>query len=179
AERSAVKDWLLRAGHQPVESYRPDSDEVRESCLDDIDGCDLYVLILGHRYGFQPEGRNAEKLSITHLEFRRAKTSAIPRIALLRTNVPDVRLSELRDPVRAALVQAFEDEVRREVRPGEFSNLKELIEGLSTGVQHELDRRTPGSTSSVARDPRVLQVVTTLTDELTRKNRLIDASAAA
>ncbi len=47
-------EWLIAAGHQPVHSYRPDSETVRESCIDDIDRCDLYVLILGHRYGFQP-----------------------------------------------------------------------------------------------------------------------------
>ena len=34
--------------------------------------CDLYVLIAGHRYGFQPPEDNPEGLSITQLEFRRA-----------------------------------------------------------------------------------------------------------
>src|SRR5271166_76154 len=85
AERRVVMEWLVAAGHQPVHSYRPDSKTVRESCLADIDACDLYVLILGHRYGFQPEEDNPKKLSITHLEFRRAGRSRIPRIALLRT----------------------------------------------------------------------------------------------
>src|SRR5262245_36519609 len=88
-ERRVVMDWLVAAGHQPVHSYQPDSDTVRESCLDDVDGCDLFVLILGHRYGFQPEDGNPDQLSITHLEFRRAGRSRIPRIALLRMNVPD------------------------------------------------------------------------------------------
>jgi len=45
-ERQAVMDWLVEAGHQPVHSYRPDSKSVRDSCLDDVDTCDLYVLIL-------------------------------------------------------------------------------------------------------------------------------------
>ena len=178
AERRAVMEWLVTARHQPVHSYRPDSETVRESCLDDIDGCDLYVLILGHRYGFQPEEGNPEKLSITHLEFRRAKQSGIPRIVLLRTSVPDIRLSDLFDSQKAALVRAFDEEVRREVRPAEFSDLKGLIQGLSTGVQSELDRlsRKPSRTRLEATrdDPRVLQIVATLTEELQRKNRLID-----
>src|SRR5215475_10791003 len=110
-ERQAVMDWLVAADHQPVHSYRPNSETVRESCLDDIDGCDLYVLILGHRYGFQPDEGNPKKLSITHLEFRRARQSGIPRIALLRTSVPDIRLSDLYDPQKAALVRAFDEEV--------------------------------------------------------------------
>jgi hypothetical protein len=46
------------------------------------------VLILGHRYGSQPADGNPEGLSITHLEFRRAGQSRIPRVALLRTSIP-------------------------------------------------------------------------------------------
>ena len=62
-------------------------------------------------------------------------------MALLRTSIPDVRLSDLEDPARAPLVLAFRDEVAREVRPAEFSDLKGLIQGLSTGIQGELDKR--------------------------------------
>ena len=102
-ERQAVMEWLVAAGHQPVHSYLPNSDTVRDSCLEDVDSCDLYVLIVGHRYGFQPAEDNPEGLSITQLEFRRAGQSGIPRIALLRTSIPDVRLSDLEDPARAAV----------------------------------------------------------------------------
>ena len=133
-------DWLRLARHQAIDSYLPDSDTVRDSCLDDVAACDLYVLILGHRYGFQPADDNPESLSITHLEFRRAGECGIPRVALLRTSIPDVRLSDLQDPARAPLVLGFRDEVARQVRPAEFSDLKGLIQGLSTGIQGELDK---------------------------------------
>jgi tetratricopeptide (TPR) repeat protein len=160
AERQAVMDWLVQAGHQPVHSYRPDSEAVRDSCLKDIAGCDVYVLILGHRYGFQPEEANPERLSITHLEFRQAGESKLPRIALLRTSVPDIRLSDLRDSQKMALVAAFDDEVRRTVRPAEFADLRGLIEGLSTGVAGALEK----ARVKVARDdPRVVDIVATLT----------------
>jgi Domain of unknown function (DUF4062) len=89
-EHRDVMDWLAAADHQVVHSYRPNSETVRESCLDGVDGCDdLYVLILGRRYGHQPEDCNPDGLSITHLEFRRAGESGIP---LLRTSIPDVRV---------------------------------------------------------------------------------------
>ncbi len=140
-ERQAVLDWLRAARHQVVDSYLLDSDTVRDSYLADVDSCDLYVLILGHRYGFRPSQDNPEGLSITHLEFRRAGQSGIPRIALLRTSVPDVSLSDLADPQRLALVFAFRQEVAREVRPAEFSNMQGLIQGLSTGINNELERR--------------------------------------
>ena len=103
-ERQAVLDWLRLARHQAVDSYLPDSDTVRDSCLDDVAACDLYVLILGHRYGFQPADDNPEGLSITQLEFRRAGECGIPRVALLRTSIPDVSLSDLADPAGLALV---------------------------------------------------------------------------
>jgi hypothetical protein len=140
-ERQAVLDWLRLARHQAVDSYLPGSDTVRDSCLEDIAACDLYVLIVGHRYGFQPREGNPERLSITQLEFRRAGECGIPRVALLRTSVPDVRLSDLQDPGRARLVLGFREEVAREVRPAEFSDLRGLIQGLSTGVQGELDKQ--------------------------------------
>src|SRR6516165_366840 len=111
AERRAVMDWLVAAQHQVVHSYRPSSDTVRDGSLEDVDTCDLYVLILGHRYGFQPPGDNPEGLSITRLEFRRAGQSRKPRIALLRTSIPDVALADIGDPQKLARVLAFREEV--------------------------------------------------------------------
>jgi hypothetical protein len=57
-ERRAVLDWLRLARHQAVDSYLPDSDTVRDSCLHDVAACDLYVLVAGHRYGFRPSQGN-------------------------------------------------------------------------------------------------------------------------
>ena len=139
-ERQAVMDWLVAAGHQPVHSYRPGSETVRDSCLDDVDTCDLYVLIAGHRYGFRPADGNPEGLSITHLEFRRAGQSGLPRIALVRTSMAEVGTSDVGDPQKLALVLAFREEVARDVRPAEFSDLQGLIQGLSTGVLSELEK---------------------------------------
>jgi hypothetical protein len=138
AERQVVIDWLVAAQHQVVHSYRPNSHTVRDGCLADVDTCDLYVLILGHRYGFQPPKDNPEHLSITQLEFRRAGHKGKPRIALLRTNIPNISLSDVADPPRLALVQAFRDEVTDAVRAAEFADPRGLVQGLSTGVQAEL-----------------------------------------
>ncbi len=161
AERQAVMDWLVAAQHQVVHSYRPDSDTVRDSCLADVDTCDLYVLIAGHRYGFQPPEDNPEGLSITRLEFRRAGQAGKPRIALLRTSIPDISLSDMADPRRLALVQAFRDEVARTVRAAEFGDLRGLVVGLSTGVaaglekiQAELAKQSPGRASAGRLAPR-------------------------
>jgi hypothetical protein len=139
-ERRAVLDWLRLARHQAVDSYLPHSQTVRDSCLDDVGSCDLYVLIAGHRYGFVPSDGNPDGLSITHLEYRRAGECGVPRVALLRTSIPDVRLSDVADPDKARSVFAFRDEVAREVRAAEFGDLQGLVQGLSTGIQGELAR---------------------------------------
>ena len=139
-ERRAVLGWLRAARHQAVDSYLPDSEKVRDSCLGDVDTCNLYVLILGHRYGFCPAEDNPEGLSITHLEFRRAGDIGIPRIALLRTSIPDVSLSDIEDPQKAQPVWAFRAEVDGAVRVAEFHDLQGLVQGLSTGVLSELKK---------------------------------------
>jgi hypothetical protein len=144
-ERQEVIDWLVAARHQVVHSYRPNSETVRDSCLDDVDTCDLYVLILGHRYGYQPKDNNSEGLSITHLEFCRAGESGIPRVALLRTSIPDVSVSDMENSERAARVLAFREEVARAVRPALFDDKAGLIQGLSTGVAAELAKRAAGA----------------------------------
>lgn len=155
-ERRAVSDWLIAAGHQPVHSYVADSETVRESCLADIDACDLYVLILGHRYGYVLETDNPEGLSITHMEFRRAGELGLPRIALMRTSVPDIAHSDLLNAERNQRMQAFHAEVRQAVRPAEFKDDAELIGMLSTGVQRALAKSsgTTETTEPVRREPR-------------------------
>lgn len=153
AERQAIMGWLTAAGHQPVHSYAPDSETVRASCLEDVEGCDIYVLILGHRYGHQPERDNPENLSITHLEYRRAKAKGIPTIALLRTGIPDIALSDVHTPERLKKVEAFREEVSGDVRPGEFSDEAGLLKSLSTGVTRAVDRlRHPVPSAAELRD---------------------------
>jgi tetratricopeptide (TPR) repeat protein len=152
-ERQAVLDWLRAARHQAIDSYLPDSDTLRESCLDDVGTCDLYLLILGHRYGFVSADDNPGGLSITQMEFRRAGECGIPRIALLRTSIPDERLSDVQDPAKLALVMAFRAEVAREVRPAEFSDVGALIQGLSTGVQAALAKLAPQPEGPAAAGP--------------------------
>ncbi|HEV3287825.1 MAG TPA: hypothetical protein VG123_02410 [Streptosporangiaceae bacterium] len=56
-----------------------------------------------------------------------------------------MRLSDLQDPARAPLVLGFREEVARQVRSAEFSDLQGLIQGLSTGVQAELAKRSPAA----------------------------------
>jgi hypothetical protein len=143
-ERRAVLDWLRLARHQAIDSYLPDSDTVRASSLDDVGTCDLYVLILGHRYGFVPTDDNPRGLSITQLEFRRAGECGIPRVALVRTSIPDVHLSDVEDPEKAALVRAFRAEVGREVRLDRGQRYQPGTVGEAAGHVGRRPQRQPG-----------------------------------
>ncbi len=70
-EREAVKQAL--SGMAVVkESYDADKSSVRASCLKDVEGCDVYVGLIGLRYGFIPPGKSK---SITELEFDQAQNS--------------------------------------------------------------------------------------------------------
>jgi hypothetical protein len=149
-ERRAVLEWLRLARLQAVDSYLPNSETVRDSVLDDVAGCDLYVLIVGHRYGFVPADGNPDGLSITQLEFRRAGECGIPRVVLVRMSIPDVSLSDVADLRKLASVLAFRDEVTRAVRAAEFRNESGLIQGLSTGFLGELDKLAKRSVGEMA-----------------------------
>jgi Domain of unknown function (DUF4062) len=79
-ERQAVKDAL--AGKCIVsESYTADERSLSESCSADVAGCDLYVGILGLRYGFIPLG---ETLSITHLEYEQALRGNLKMLVFIK-----------------------------------------------------------------------------------------------
>ncbi|MFZ2524683.1 MAG: DUF4062 domain-containing protein [Candidatus Ferrigenium altingense] len=151
AECTAVKGWLTDAGHEPVDSYIPDSQPLLESCLADIDRCDLYVLVLGYRYGSRPQQENPENLSITQLEFRHAGQRNIPRIVLQRSYIPDVELSDIFDPAEMEAVRAFHSEVGSLVRPARFANEDELIRQLRAGISGELKKLglSPGAATLI------------------------------
>jgi len=85
AERRGVLDAL--SGECIVrQSYRPSKDALVESCLNDVAQCDLFIVILGLRYGYVPGKpfRNPKKLSITELEYQQAGKAGIPRLVFLK-----------------------------------------------------------------------------------------------
>lgn len=139
-EREAVAEWLGK-NHQVKHSYVADDDTVTQSCLEDIDICDIYVLILGFRYGFVPPDDKLPGPSITQLEFRRAGERGIPRIVLLSKGASDMSLTDFADPQRYQGIMAFRAEVGGAVRAAEFTDLTSLIAELSAGVQRVLGKQ--------------------------------------
>ena len=85
AERAAVTEALN--GCATVHSYTASEDRVIKSCLDDVAKCNIYVGILGLRYGYiSPDTtENPKGLSVTHLEFEEAGRLGRPRFLFLKS----------------------------------------------------------------------------------------------
>ena len=78
--REIIRKFILDQGYEPVLSefsdvfYKP-SDTVQNSCLKEVSNCDLFVLIIGKRYGAPFPGVS---LSITHKEYLEAQNVGTP-----------------------------------------------------------------------------------------------------
>lgn len=87
--REIIRDFVQDLGYEPVLSefsdifYNP-SDNVQNSCLREISTCDLFVLIIGKRYGSPFPG---DKLSITHREYIEAYNLGIPIYSFIDLDV--------------------------------------------------------------------------------------------
>jgi hypothetical protein len=140
-ERTAIKQVL---GDQCVvkESYNAREDDLRASCRDDIRTCDLYIGVIGLRYGFIPDG---ETSSITQLEFEEAATHRIPRLVFIKDE------AEIKLAFTDADAQGGLDRIRRfrtylqsprpdGIRPALFKTLTDLREAVLKSFNEFRDR---------------------------------------
>ena len=76
---------LRQLGHDVIamEDYVASDQRPLAKCLEDVAGCELYVGILAHRYGYVPKHDNPDGRSITELEYRHAEALGIPRLVFL------------------------------------------------------------------------------------------------
>jgi hypothetical protein len=87
--REIIRDFIISLGYEPVLSeysdvlYRP-GDSVQNSCLEEIKHCDMFVLIIGQRYGSLFPN---DTLSITHREYIEASSNNIPIFAFVDRDV--------------------------------------------------------------------------------------------
>ncbi|MBS0154165.1 MAG: SUMF1/EgtB/PvdO family nonheme iron enzyme [Nitrospira sp.] len=84
--RRVVNEILRKAGHQVIamEDYVAADQRPVQKCLDDVARADVYVGIIGFRYGYVPPSHlNPEGLSITELEFRHAEQLKKPCLMFL------------------------------------------------------------------------------------------------
>jgi len=114
------------------DSYRATEEGTVESCVKDVREATLYVGILGHRYGWVPDGEGgADAKSITELEYDACEPQEparlkIPRLIFVRTTSPDkFRDSENREATKDRVKQ-FRERAGKGQRRAEFSDLKDF-----------------------------------------------------
>jgi hypothetical protein len=151
-ERQAVREAL---SDQCVvsHSYGASEKEVVESCLNDVDRSDLYILILGLRYGYVPNrADNPEKLSITELEYQRAKDK--PRYVFIKKEESIAYpLTDAKTKEHAAeRIEGFRKRAADEQRPAMFGTADELklaVVKAFNAFKNERERRARRDAAAV------------------------------
>jgi hypothetical protein len=140
-ERKMVSEALVAARHLPRDSYAASDEPLAETCRRDVAACDVYVLLLGRRYGHRPPLDNPGNLSITHIEFREAVERDKPLVVLKQAN-PPMHLSDA-DQGRVEDDQsrkAFWAEVDQHAVPALWSDAASLVKAVLVGVNVALQR---------------------------------------
>lgn len=80
--RAALKTALERAQYdvECMEKYPAFDERPVDKCLADVAACDVYVLLVAHRYGYVPAENNPHGRSITELEYDEAVRLGKPRL---------------------------------------------------------------------------------------------------
>lgn len=100
--RRAAKEAIEALGHEPVvmEITEPSSGVTpQEACLDAVENCDVFVLLLGKHYGDDASGK-----SPTHQEWERARSLGKPILAFKE----DVGAAEV-EPLQAGFIAEVSD----------------------------------------------------------------------
>jgi chromosomal replication initiator protein len=168
--RQAAMDAAASLGLSPVVGRLPDTiaGSAVDAALREIDGADVYIGILGHRYsGIRADpAPNAEGLSIIEIEYQRAFRRGIPIFMYLMNDEHPVTLSDIEmvEPYRAKL-EALKTEARSRSLTREFSSVEELkglvLQALAPlEARQRLDLVVPHDSTVYAPTPHPVEIRT-------------------
>ncbi len=136
ADRRAVIDAVRRMGHVTVgaESLTASDQRPVRASLAALADCDVYIGIVGWRYGEIPAEENPHGLSITELEYERARELGIPRLMyLVSGDAPVPRSAIDRD---TSAVEKFRARVQRHGLVAHFDRHNNLGELVMASLSH-------------------------------------------
>ncbi|MGA2135965.1 MAG: DUF4062 domain-containing protein [Bryobacteraceae bacterium] len=142
--RGVVLDACWRQSFFPVMmEHEPASNEdAIEASLRMVDGADIYLGVLAHRYGTVPKGHG---ISITEMEYNRAVERGIPRLMFVMDKEHPIRIEDVEMGTGAEKLKAFKARVEAERVVQFFKS----VEGLRSDVIDALSRlREPNPTPS-------------------------------
>lgn len=141
-ERACVREALVDLGHSvtSMESYGSSEERALKTCVEDVQKCDLYVCIVGWRYGFIPPEGNGK--SITEQEYEAA--TKVPRLLYLCAQKPEEWARPPGRPDREVdpdlvQIQRFRQRLQNAHRPKLFKDLRDL----SVTVTRDVERTFP------------------------------------
>lgn len=127
-ERSAAYSAVNKIGAFPIMSEKTieaQSTDSLSACLSKVMESDIYVLILGGRYGWQPEGKE----SITEMEYQTARSQGIPILVINTTYAKE------------PLQKEFEGRVEQNYFRKTVSDAFELEKELELALKTEIDKK--------------------------------------
>ena len=85
-ERDAVTEVInqIRAIPIKMELFTARSKTSEEVCFEEVTESNIYVGIFGEKYGFVPSIENPKNLSVTAMEFEKAKDNGIPTFIFIK-----------------------------------------------------------------------------------------------
>jgi hypothetical protein len=134
--REAAIDALLAAGFYPVvmeHNIGTPDDHVISSSLDMVDSAAAYICLIGDRYGQTPTSaaHNADGLSVTELEFNRARGKPLPiRLLIMGDNHPIARVHAERDPDKLRKLEAFRASAKTLEATGDLHRIYQTFDSL-------------------------------------------------
>lgn len=155
--RDAVYRILRMLRHDVIsmEDYVAADTYPLHKCLADVAASDVYVGLLGWRYGYIPDQENPDRKSITELEYRQAGQSGLPRLMFLAdkdaswpNEFRDLRTGE---GDRGQLITTFRAELENTKLVSHFRTPDHLAGLVSVAVQGCLADKPVVSPSAKAR----------------------------
>lgn len=133
----AIKDLNISYWAMEMLGARPDPPI--EICLDAVLKSEIYIVIIGQKYGSCPKDR---ELSCTELEYIRARQYNLKRFVYFRSNDALVMAKFMeKDPVNLGKLNNFIEELKNDpqITYSRFKSIKELEQTIKKDVKHYLD----------------------------------------
>lgn len=147
AYRDAVYRILRMLRHDVIamEDYVATDAYPLHKCLADVAASDVYVGLVGWRYGYVPDRDNPARQSITELEYRQAGESGLPRLLFLADkNAPwpdEFRDANTGEGENGQRIAAFSAELEQAKLVSYFRTPDHLAGLVSVAVQRCLEEK--------------------------------------
>ncbi|TEX50252.1 MAG: hypothetical protein B7C55_11705 [Actinomycetales bacterium mxb001] len=141
AQRAVLREVVEELGmtYIGMEDFVPDESTPADYIREQVDACDLYVGILGKRYGHVEPGSG---MSMTEIEYHQAVAGSKPLRIFVMSDEAEVP-EEFRDtdPEMVAKLQAFKERVLATHTCKFFSGLDDLRDGVRQALSTPSGRR--------------------------------------